>query len=122
MLALAFVYSPSVTEEYALEAGVRAPGQNMTLGMAGGTDPIQFGVLPPEGVSSQRTVRLSNEGGSTVRIALSVEGNISDHVRVADGMMLEPGENRNVTLEFRPEGASPGYYSGSLVVTRQRVR
>lgn len=120
--AVAFSQPGHETEIYVLEAGVSQPGgENLTLGLATTDDPIQFGVLPPEGVISERAVALSNDGGGTVSIELEVRGNISPHVSHADSMSLEPGERRNLTLEFSPENASEGYYRGELVVRRNRV-
>ncbi len=121
VVAAAFGLRPPVEERYVLEGQVNESGENLTIGIAGSSEPIDFGVLPPEGASSERTVEVGNPGGKPARLQFHLGGNISDYMRVdpADGVEVPPGGRANITLTFRPENAAEGYYRGSLTVRRQ---
>ena len=92
-------------------------------GIAGDTDGLRFGVIPPDG-SSSKWIDLYNKYEGPVTIEIIVLGEMNGWIsHNSPKEVLLPGQNR--TVEFvvsPPEKTLPGNYSSIVKVKFRKVR
>ncbi len=88
---------------------------SVRIGVAGQTDELNFGRLPP-GTSTRKIIEINNNEKNKAKAKIEISGNMEAFTRAEknDEMILLPGKNE-IKIECGPE--RKGNYSGEIKIT-----
>ncbi len=74
--------------------------EEYTIGANADNDRLDFGILPID-APARKSLEMSNNRDSDVKVRLSSSGNISDRIKFDDvSFMLAPGESRDIMIHL----------------------
>lgn len=105
---------------YPVTASVVPPGEGVDLGVSVDAGRIDFGRLPGQDITAEKTVRITNNEDRTLQASVTVHGNITRHLSVSrDTLTIPPGETGELAVTMELTNATPtGRYGGTVTVTR----